>query len=232
MNKLKQFQTNKFFNAEDMTELKLLFNKTTYIWELIQHIPDFIATQIKPAILGTVEEGAWLEPNNVYIAPGALVERGAIVKGPCIIGPGSTVRSNAYIRGHVMTGSHCMIGAGTEVRNTIMMNNSNIPHQNLVFSSFIGNNVNVAGQTTLANKRLDGKEIFIHISDENKVTHHSTGADRFGAIIGDNCRIGAMCVIQPGTIIGKDCFIYPTSAIGGCIPDNSIIKVKDGHCCK
>ncbi len=209
------FKIDSFFKRS-VPALEDLFAKCEYVWDTIALIPKFIDATIKPQILGTVEEGAWVEEGKVYVGPGAIVERGAIVRGPCIIGPNSTVRSNAYVRGHVMTGPGCMIGAGTEVRNTIMMEGSNIPHQNLIFSSFIGNNVNVAGQSTLANKRLDGKEVVIHIKnpESDEISHYTTKLDRFGAIIGDNCRIGAMCVMQPGTIIGPDCLIYPLVALG------------------
>jgi len=118
----------------------------------------------------TEEEGAWLEPNNVYLGPGSHVERGAIIRGPTIIGAHTLVRSGAYIRGHVFTGHHCMIGAGREVRNTVLMSHSNLPHQNVVFCSLIGCHVNFGALATVTNRRLDDGDILIKFK-RNGIAH-------------------------------------------------------------
>lgn len=221
---MSEFQANIFFNLDEVPAIAPLFEDVQNVWNAVVLLPSFIEKILEPKVLGEVEEGAWLEPGKVYLGEGARVERGAVIRGPTIIGPHSVVRSGAYIRGHVFTGSHCLIGAGTEVRNSMLLNYSNIPHQNLVFSSLIGNRVNVAGQSTVANKRLDDREIMIRIKREDSKESYPTGTNRFGVIIGDHTEIGAMCMLQPGTVIGKHCFIYPHLCVGGYIAANTTVK--------
>ena len=37
----------------------------------------------------------------------------------------------------------------------------------------------------------------------------ATGLRKFGAIVGDRTEIGCNAVINPGSVIGRDCIIYP-----------------------
>jgi len=221
---MNQFAPDHFFNIDLHSSIKPLFSQIKLVWNIIPLIPSFIEDTIKPAHLGTIEDGAWIEPNNVFLGPGSHVERGAIIRGPTIIGANTLVRSGAYIRGHVITGEHCMIGAGTEIRNTVLLNYSNIPHQNLIFSSLIGSHVNIGGQTILANRRLDDGEVSIHIELEHEIKSYPTGMNRFGAVIGDYTEIGAQSLLNPGAIVGSSCVIYPHVCGGGYLPSKTILK--------
>lgn len=204
------------------------FREKNFIWELIKLIPDFIQTAIQPDIKGEVEQGAWLEPGKVELGDGSFVERGAIVRGPAIIGKNTRIRSGAYIRGDVMVGDNCLVGKGTELRQTVIMNNSNVPHQNCIFTSILGNNVNVGGASSAANFRLDGKEVILKLPDKDSVIQKiNSELVLFGAIIGDNSKVGGQVLICPGTIIGKNCFIYPNCVISNYIPHDSCVKYKE-----
>ena len=46
-------------------------------------------------------------------------------------------------------------------------------------------------------------------------------------MIGDYTEVGCNSVLCPGSIIGKNCTIYPLSIVRGVIPENSIFKDKD-----
>jgi acetyltransferase-like isoleucine patch superfamily enzyme len=54
----------------------------------------------------------------------------------------------------------------------------------------------------------------------------ATGLKKFGAIVGDRSEIGCNAVINPGSIIGRDCIIYPGAKFRGVLPANSILKVR------
>ena len=45
-----------------------------------------------------------------------------------------------------------------------------------------------------------------------------TGLKKFGAMLGDNVEVGCNSVLNPGTVIGKNTNIYPTSMVRGLIP--------------
>jgi UDP-N-acetylglucosamine diphosphorylase / glucose-1-phosphate thymidylyltransferase / UDP-N-acetylgalactosamine diphosphorylase / glucosamine-1-phosphate N-acetyltransferase / galactosamine-1-phosphate N-acetyltransferase len=177
-------------------------------------------------VQGEVEEGAWIEPNRVQVGEGSRIERGAIVRGPTIIGRNTVVRSGAYIRGHVLVGDGCMIGHGTETRQILVLNQSNIPHKNCIFTSLIGNRVNIGGLANTANFLLTGKPVAVHLEVDGRQQSYATGQTLFGAIIGDDSKVGGNILMQPGTIIGRRCLIYPQFSIWGFIPHDSVVRAQ------
>ncbi|MBR4489046.1 UDP-N-acetylglucosamine pyrophosphorylase, partial [bacterium] len=54
-----------------------------------------------------------------------------------------------------------------------------------------------------------------------------TGLKKMGAMLGDRVEVGCNSVLNPGTVIGRDSNIYPTSCVRGVVPANSIWK-RDG----
>ena len=95
-------------------------------------------------------------------------------------------------------------------------------HFNYVGDSIVGYKGHLAAGVILSNVRLDRAEI--------TVTHNGailpTGLRKFGAIIGDRAEIGCNSVLSPGSIIGRNCLIYPGTQWRGVAPENTIIKLK------
>ena len=54
-----------------------------------------------------------------------------------------------------------------------------------------------------------------------------TGLKKFAAIVGDNVEVGCQSVLNPGTVIGRGCRVYPLSRVRGVIPEKHIFKDKD-----
>ena len=50
---------------------------------------------------------------------------------------------------------------------------------------------------------------------------------KLGAILGDNADIGCGCVLNPGTVVGRNTSIYPLTPIRGVIPPDCIVKSPD-----
>lgn len=219
------FSPEAFFDLSDLPEASF-FRKTKNVLDAVAALPAFVEKILKPEILGVVEEGAWLEPGNVRVEEGAKIERGAIVRGPTIIGKKSVVRTGAYIRGHVMVGQGCLIGHGTEIRQTLVMNQSNIPHLNCFFTSIVGSRVKVGGCTHTANMRLSGSEISVRAEVKGESRLFPTGQTLFGVVIGDDSSVGGVSLLQPGTVIGQRCFIYPQCSVSGYIPHDSVVRPK------
>jgi NDP-sugar pyrophosphorylase family protein len=222
---MNRFRPENFFDLEG-TDAAGLFQGLEYVWEGVTALPAYIEKILEPEILGEVEEGAWLEPGRVRLGAGSRVERGAIIRGPAIIGRNTVVRSGAYFRGHVMVGDHCIIGWGTELRQVLMLNGSKLPHQNLFFTSLVGNRVQVGGTTHTANFLLGGKEVVIRAKLEGRILSFPTGQTLFGAVVGDDFQIGALCLLQPGTIIGRRCRVYPQCSVSGYLPHDSLVKPR------
>ncbi|EPJ85155.1 MULTISPECIES: transferase [Pseudomonas] len=136
---------------------------------------------------------------NCAIHESAIVEEGAVLKGPIIIGEGSFVAAGAYLRGGVYLGSHCIVGPSCELKSTFMLAASKLAHLNFVGDSLIGEGVNIEAGAIIANYRneLEGANIKIRYAD-NVI---ETGVNKFGALVGDGCKIGANAVIAPGALL-------------------------------
>lgn len=195
-----------------------LFNDCQYVWQVLNKISRYLDSYSFGTMNGIIEPGAHISnPLTVSIGKGTIVESGAYIQGPCIIGENCQIRHGAYIRGNVITGDSCVIGS--ELKNAILLNHANAPHFNYVGDSILGNRVNLGAGVKCANLRLDHKEISLHLEGKKMMT----GLRKFGAILGDDTQIGCNAVILPGTITGKKVFCHPCISFGGVIAENSII---------
>ena len=126
----------------------------------------------------------------------AVIERGAVFKGPTYIGPNCLVAAGAYLRGGVWLERDAIIGPNCEVKSTYMFAESKIAHLSFVGDSVLGRSVNVEAGAVLANYRNEkaDKQITFNFNGQRIVT----GVDKFGCILGDHARVGANAVIAPG----------------------------------
>jgi bifunctional UDP-N-acetylglucosamine pyrophosphorylase/glucosamine-1-phosphate N-acetyltransferase len=144
-----------------------------------------------------------------------VVKSGTYIEGPVIIGEDCRIGPNCYIRASTTIGDGCHIGAAAEVKNSIIMNNTDFPHLNYVGDSVIGTGCNLGAGTKIANLRLD-KQII-------KVGGVDTGRRKLGAIVGDRVETGINTSINCGSMIGNNTFIGPGVVVKGIIaPDSKL----------
>lgn len=220
-----RFHPSNFFDLKN-AHARALFEGVDFVWDGVAAIPSYIDRALEPQILGEVEEGAWVEPGNVYLGKGSRVERGAIVRGPTIIGENTTIRSNACIRGNVIVGDNSLIGVAVEIRHCLVMDDSRIPHANMMFTSIIGSGVRMAGFVVSANKPINGEAVNVRVKLRGEWKEYSTHSALFGFILGDNTKMGASVTAYPGTIFEPDCKIYPLCHLSGYLPRGSVVKPK------
>lgn len=207
------FLPNNFFDLTNVSFVDI-FEEVDFVWEPIKEIEDYILSVFK---LGK------LKPNhgeNCFIGEGTVIEEGVMIKGPAIIGKNCVIAHGAYIRENCILGDNVKIGHASEAKNSIILNSSTIAHFNYVGDSIIGGNVNLGGGAKTANFRLDGKSIQI----KTDVEIIDTKLIKLGAIVGDNCKIGVNSVLNPGTILGKNCLVYPLTSVVGIKSEGTIIK--------
>ena len=77
-----------------------------------------------------------------------------------------------------------------------------------------------AGSIT-SNVKSDKTNVVIKNGEESL----ETGIKKIGAMLGDYVEVGCNSVLNPGTIVGRNSNIYPTSCVRGVIPSDSIYKV-------
>jgi NDP-sugar pyrophosphorylase family protein len=137
--------------------------------------------------------------DKAAIHPTAVIEEGVIMKGPIVIGPNCFVGAHAYLRGGVYLMGNNSIGPGCELKSSILFPHANLAHFNFVGDSIVGSNVNFEAGSIVANhynERTD-KEITVRVGSRLI----KTGVEKFGAVIGDRCKIGANAMISPGTLL-------------------------------
>ncbi len=197
--------------------LKPLFDSCEYPWEMLPEIKGYIAELIKKGIEGFTEisEGV-LVGENVKIYPSVTIEPNTI------IGSNTEIRPGAFLRGNIITGSGCVIGNSTELKNCILLNKVQVPHYNYVGDSVLGNKAHMGAGSICSNLKSDGKAVVIHNSPDIE-----TGLRKIGGILADGADIGCGCVINPGTVIGKDTSVYPLNALRGVIEGGCIVKSMD-----
>lgn len=210
----------------DLSKFKYanLFVEHEPVWNALMKIGPFLHSLDLGRIEGLIEEGAYLiNPQQISIGKGTIVEAGAYIRGPCVIGENCQIRHGAYIRGDLIAGNECVIGHATEVKNAIFLDGAQAGHFAYIGDSILGRKVNLGAGTKCANLRFDRKTISVCFSG-NKI---STGLRKFGAILGDGAQTGCNSVTNPGTLMEKNSFLAPCATAKGCIPTNHLIKTVD-----
>jgi len=186
----------------------------SYPWDLL-HGNESVLAGLEAQNLGEVEENVVLK-GAVAIGKNTVIKSGTYIEGPVIIGDECRIGPNCYIRPSTAIGDGCHIGAAVEVKNSIIMKGTKIPHHNYVGDSVIGEGCNLGAGTKIANLRLDKADI--HIAGVN------TGRRKLGAIIGDRVETGINASINVGSMIGNNTFIGPGAVVSGVImPDSKIL---------
>jgi len=204
--------------------LEEVFAAAATPWEVLTRIKPFLKDRLEPAIEGDVHPTAVLE-GNVFIARGARVEPGAFIQGPCWIGAGTEVRQGAYIRGSVVAGKGCVIGHATEVKNAVFLDEAKAGHFAYVGDSVLGKDVNLGAGTKLANFKLDGGNISLRDGGQ-KI---DTNLRKFGALLGDGVQTGCNSVTSPGSVLGRECWVYANTTVPGGIYAPRQILYSEGR---
>lgn len=202
---MNSLDVSKLFDVEH-TLLKELFVNCDDIYEIIPKINEYCKEIAKK--LGN--EYYEISP-DVFAPKDAVISEKATVIGPAIIGHKTEVRPGAYIRGSVIIGDGAVIGNSTEIKNSIIFDEVQLPHYNYVGDSILGFRAHLGAGAIISNFRLDHKNITVKCKDK-KI---ETGLRKMGALIGDFCEIGCNSVICPGSILGRNTVIYPLSTVNG-----------------
>lgn len=197
--------------------LKDLFENSVYPWDMLSKIKDLAKSLVENGMEGytKIQEG-------VLVGRDVTIADTATIIGPAVFGHGTEIRPGAYVRGSVITGENCVIGNSTELKNCILLDKVQVPHYNYVGDSILGNKAHMGAGSICSNLKSDGKNIVVH--GDEKI---ETGLRKIGGILADGADLGCGCVVNPGTVIGKNTSVYPLTALRGVIPANCIVKSLD-----
>ncbi len=197
-----------------------LLAQVRYPWEALKQIKAFIED------LGKALDPAEYEERlpGVWVARDAKVFDSAYLAGPVIIGHQAEVRQCAFIRGSALVGEGAVVGNSTELKNCILFDKVQVPHFNYVGDSILGYRAHMGAGAVTSNVKSDKKNVVVRLNGQAL----ETGLRKFGAMVGDRVEVGCNSVLNPGTILGRDSMVYPTSCVRGVVPERSIHK-NDGR---
>jgi NDP-sugar pyrophosphorylase family protein len=163
-------------------------------WQLIGHVEALVRDA-----LGTLgEDFARIGP-EIAAHRTATVASSAELAGPVILGPGCRVGPGTVLRGGVWADQDVTIGPHSEIKASLVFAGSAAAHRNYVGNSIIGQDVNLEAGAVLANHFNERADKSVLVALDGNVL--ATGLTKFGAILGDGCRIGANAVTSPGTLL-------------------------------
>ena len=193
-----------------------LFTEAEYPWEVLPRIHDFILELGKRL----PEEIYEKRGEDIWVAKSAKVAPTACLNGPLIIDEEAEVRHCAFVRGNAIVGKGAVVGNSTELKNVVLFNKVQVPHYNYVGDSVLGFKSHMGAGSITSNVKSD-KTLVAVKNGEEKI---ETGLKKMGAMLGDHVEVGCNSVLNPGTVIGRNSNVYPTSCVRGVIPAGHIFK--------
>ena len=163
-------------------------------WELATNVETLISTESL-----RLKANDYKQRGNVWIHHSAIVEENVQIRSAAIIGAGCFIASNAYLRGGVILGANTHVGPGVELKSVICCGDSAFAHLNYVGNSIVGKGVNFEGGSVIANYLNETPGVSIRVKVGENII--DTKQLKFGALVGDNSKIGANAVLSPGTVL-------------------------------
>jgi bifunctional UDP-N-acetylglucosamine pyrophosphorylase/glucosamine-1-phosphate N-acetyltransferase len=195
-------------------------------WDLLEANERALA-DLSNQVKGSVEHDAALR-GSVWLEENSVVKSGCYVEGPVYIGRGSRVGPNARIRPYTCIQDRVVVGASCEIKNSIIMNGTKIPHLSYVGDSIIGDNCNLGAGTITANIRFDEETLRMRV----KGRLQDTGRKKMGVVMGDNAQTGINVSILPGVRIGSGSWIGPGAIISKDVPSGKLLVAKQTYVTK
>lgn len=200
-----------------------LFEGIVYPWEVLPKIHDFIISLGEKLPEDIFEERG----EHIWVAKNAKVAPTACLNGPLIIDEEAEIRHCAFVRGNAIVGKGAVVGNSTELKNVVLFNKVQVPHYNYVGDSILGFKAHMGAGSITSNVKSDKTLVVV----KGEGISLETGLKKMGAMLGDNVEVGCNSVLNPGTVIGRNTNIYPTSMVRGVVPAGSIHK-KSGEIVK
>ena len=187
----------------------------SYPWDLLE-ANRLAMDKRRPSVAGKVEAGANLR-GSVEVERGAVVKSGSYLEGPVFVGEGAVVGPNSYLRSHTALGRNVKVGSSCEVKNSIVMANTTIPHLSYIGDSIIGENCSLGAGTVTANLRFDEATVRSVV----KGALVDSRRKKLGAVLGDGVRTGVNVSLLPGVKVGAGAWVGPGAAVKRDVPSRA-----------
>ena len=192
-------------------------------WELLD-VNEHFLKDLKTDIQGEVEDGATIH-GPVFVGKNSIVRSGSYIMGPVYIGENCDIGPNSFLRKYSCIGNNVSVGNGVELKNSIIMDNTNVNHLSYIGDSIIGSNCNIAAGTNIANLRFDNGNVKISVKGD-KI---DSGRRKMGVVFGDGVKTGINSSFNPGVKIGVNSRIGAGAIISKDLESNKILIPRQEH---
>ncbi|BCU67372.1 nucleotidyltransferase [Sulfolobales archaeon HS-7] len=204
-------------------EVKVITYSGTWLdvgrpWQVIE-LNKLALQKIETKIEGEIEREVKIK-GRVIIERGARIRGCSYIEGPAYIGSNTEVGPNAHIRPYTVIGRGAKVGTSVEVKESVIMENTKIPHLSYVGDSVICESVNLGAGTITANLRFDEESVKVNV----RGVKVSSGRKKLGAFIGGYVKTGINVSIMPGVKIGAYSIIYPNKVVDRDVNKGEILK--------
>jgi len=157
------------------------------------------------------------ETGPVIIGDEVLIMEGAMLRGPLSIQKGSVIKMGAKIYGGTSIGPGCTVGG--EIKNSILIGNSNKAHEGYLGDSHLGEWCNLGADTNNSNMKNNYKMVKIFDYSENGM--RETNVQFLGTTMGDHVKCGINSTLNTGTVLGFGVNWFGPNLSPGFVPDFS-----------
>jgi len=176
-------------------------------WELLA-ANEWKLRELERDVAGDVSETAEIS-GDVVVEPGATVSSGVVIEGPALVRTGASVGPNAYLRGATLVDHGVSVGHAVEIKNSVVMSDTNVNHLSYVGDSVLGRRVNLGAGTNVANVRHDDEPVEVTV----KGRRVSTGRRKFGVVVGDDVKTGINTSFDPGVTLSPETTTRPSEYV-------------------
>jgi len=192
-------------------------------WELLD-VNEHFLKELKMDIQGEIEEGVTIH-GPVFVGKNSIIRSGSYIIGPVYIGENCDIGPNSFLRNYSSLGDNVSVGNGVEIKNSIIMDDTNVNHLTYVGDSIIGSKCNIAAGTNIANLRFDDKTVKITVKGD-KI---DSGRRKMGVVFGDGVKTGINSSFNPGVKVGVNSRIGAGSIVSKDLESNKVLIVRQEH---
>ncbi|MCC6462726.1 MAG: GlmU family protein [Saprospiraceae bacterium] len=179
-----------------------------------------------------LEKGAKIEccilnatTGPIYIAEGAEVMEGSVLRGPVAIGANAIVKMGTRIYGPTTIGPGCR--AGGEIARSILLANSNKAHDGYLGDSVLGEWCNMGADTNTSNLKNNYSEVKLWDYEAGRFAN--TGLQFCGLVMGDHAKCGINTMFNTGTVVGVSANVFGSGYPRNFVPDFAWGSVESGY---
>ena len=188
-----------YYHQESVTSASL-----KYPWNVVEYVKIMCDQKLEAHIDESAEihETAHIS-GKVYIGKNVKIGPYTVIEGPVYIGDNVDIRAFCHIRAYSVIHKDVILRDRCEVKMSLIDENTHA-HAAYIGNSVVGRNNKIGYGAVLANRRLDREEVQAKI----KGNLMSTKETHMGSFLGDNVKVGANIVINPGRVISSNTKVF------------------------